>query len=174
MSDYPEQIDDSLLHQRKTRKDKKNYLLHIGLFLITFVTTTIAGVQWTTGMAGPYDVEHLLAGLPYSISILFILTCHEFGHYFAAVYHKVKATFPYYIPFPPIPFFLNFGTMGAVIRTKTPVPSKKAMFDIGVAGPIGGFVACLIVLVYGFTNVPGKRISACHSSGLFFTGFWEG
>ena len=174
MSDYPEQIDDSLLHQRKTKKDKKNYLLHIGLFLITFVTTTIAGVQWTTGMAGPYDVEHLLAGLPYSISILFILTCHEFGHYFAAVYHKVKATLPYYIPFPPIPFFLNFGTMGAVIRTKTPVPSKKAMFDIGVAGPIGGFVACLIVLVYGFTNVPGKEYLLAIHPDYFSPDFGKG
>ena len=155
---YPtEELQDSFLHQNKPKKEKKNYLLHIGLFIITFITTTIAGVQWTTGMAGPYDSNHLLLGLPYSLSILFILTCHEFGHYFAAVYHKVKATFPYYIPFPPIPFFLNFGTMGAVIKTKTPVPTKKAMFDIGVAGPIAGFVACLIVLIYGFTHVPGKE-----------------
>jgi len=155
---YPtEELQDSFLYQNKPKKEKKNYLLHIGLFIITFITTTIAGVQWTTGMAGPYDSNHLLLGLPYSLSILFILTCHEFGHYFAAVYHKVKATFPYYIPFPPIPFFLNFGTMGAVIKTKTPVPTKKAMFDIGVAGPIAGFVACLIVLIYGFTHVPGKE-----------------
>ncbi len=155
---YPtEELQDSFLYQSKAKKEKKNYLLHIGLFIITFITTTIAGAQWTTGMAGPYEFNHLLVGLPYSISILFILTFHEFGHYFAAVYHKVKATLPYYIPFPPIPFFLNFGTMGAVIKTKTPVPTKKAMFDIGVAGPIVGFVACLIVLIYGFTHVPGKE-----------------
>ncbi len=155
---YPtEELQDSFLYQSKPKKEKKNYLLHIGLFIITFITTTIAGVQWTTGTAGPYDFNHLLIGLPYSISILFILTCHEFGHYFAAIYHKVKATLPYYIPFPPVPFFLNFGTMGAVIKTKTPVPTKKAMFDIGVAGPIAGFVACLIVLIYGFTHVPGKE-----------------
>ena len=162
MSYYPDQSTD-ITYQKRTKKDKKNYLLHIGLFLITFITTTIAGAEWTTGMAGPYEVDHLIVGLPYSISILFILTCHEFGHYFAAIYHKVKATLPYYIPFPPIPFFLNFGTMGAVIRTKSPVPNKKAMFDIGVAGPIAGFVACLIVLVYGFTNVPGEKyILAIH------------
>jgi membrane-associated protease RseP (regulator of RpoE activity) len=162
MSYYPDQSTD-ITYQKRTKKDKKNYLLHIGLFIITFITTTIAGAEWTTGMAGPYEVDHLIVGLPYSISILFILTCHEFGHYFAAIYHKVKATLPYYIPFPPIPFFLNFGTMGAVIRTKSPVPNKKAMFDIGVAGPIAGFVACLIVLVYGFTNVPGEKyILAIH------------
>lgn len=142
-------------HQvRRQKKYKQNYPLHIGLFLITFFTTTIAGAQWTTGTPGPYEFDFLLKGLPYSISILFIITCHEFGHFFAAMFHKVKATLPYYIPFPPIPFFINFGTMGAVIRTKTPVPTKKAMFDIGVAGPIAGFIACLIVLIYGFLNVP--------------------
>ena len=139
------------------KKDKKNYLLHIGLFLFTFVTTTVAGVQWISGSEGPYDVHLLLKGLPYSISILFIIGVHEFGHYFAAMYHKVKATLPYFIPFPSIAGFLNFGTMGAVIKTKSPVESKKAMFDIGVAGPIAGFIACLVVLIYGFTHVPGKE-----------------
>ena len=140
-----------------TQKQKKNsVLLHIGLFIITFITTTIAGAEWTTGTMGPYELNHLLIGLPYSIAIMFIISCHEFGHYFAARYHKVNATLPYYIPFPDIPGFLNFGTMGAVIRTKSPIPSKKAMFDIGVAGPIAGFVACLIVLIYGFMNVPGQ------------------
>jgi membrane-associated protease RseP (regulator of RpoE activity) len=138
----------------RVKKDKQNYFLHIGLFLVTFVTTTIAGASWVTGTMGPYEIEHLKSGLPYSLSILFVITCHEFGHYFAAMYHKVKATLPYYIPFPPIPFFLNFGTMGAVIRTKSLVPTKKAMFDIGVAGPIAGFIACMIVLIYGFTNLP--------------------
>lgn len=134
---------------------KDNFLLHIGLFLVTFITTTIAGAEWVTGTMGPFELSHLGKGLPYSLSILFIITFHEFGHYFSAVYHKVKATLPYYIPFPPIPGFINFGTMGAVIRTKSIVPNKKAMFDIGVAGPIAGFFATMIVLIYGFVNVPG-------------------
>ncbi|HVO76188.1 MAG TPA: site-2 protease family protein [Ignavibacteriaceae bacterium] len=144
--------------QRKRRQEQK-YLLHIGLFLITFLTTTIAGTDWTTGRLGEFqsDWRYYLIGLPYSISILFVITCHEFGHYFAARHHKVRATLPYYIPFPPIPMFLNFGTMGAVIRTKSIVPSKKAMFDIGAAGPLAGFIACLILLIYGFLNVPGKE-----------------
>ena len=93
-------------------------------------------------------------GLPYSISILLIITFHEFGHYFAARYHKIRATLPFYIPFPPIPYFINFGTMGAVIRTKSPIYSKKAMFDVGIAGPLSGFVICLAMLIYGFTHVP--------------------
>jgi membrane-associated protease RseP (regulator of RpoE activity) len=139
------------------KKNKNSVLIHIGLFIITFITTTIAGAEWTTGMMGPFEINHLLIGLPYSIAIMFIISSHEFGHYFAAKYHRVDATLPYFIPFPNIPGFLNFGTMGAVIRTRSPVPTKRAMFDIGVAGPLAGFVACLIVLIYGFLHVPGKE-----------------
>ncbi len=138
----------------KKRKSEQKYWIHVGLFLVTLVTTIIAGVEWTTGKMGPYEFNDLANGLPYAFSILFILGVHEFGHYFAAVYHKVKTTLPYFIPFPPISGFFNFGTMGAVIKTKEPIPNNKAMFDIGVAGPIAGFVACLIVLIYGFTHLP--------------------
>jgi len=66
----------------------------------------------------------------------------------------VKATLPFFIPFPVTEGFLNFGTLGAVIRTKSPVPSRRAMFDIGVTGPIAGFVASLLVLSVGFLTVP--------------------
>ena len=137
------------------QKKKDNYLLHIGLFIVTFITTTIAGVEWTTGRIGPYEIETLLKGLPYSISIMVIISFHEFGHYFAARYHKISATLPYYIPFPPISYFINFGTMGAVIRTRQRIYSRKAMFDIGMAGPLSGFAVCLVILIYGFMNVPG-------------------
>jgi membrane-associated protease RseP (regulator of RpoE activity) len=144
------------LESQKRKQGKNKIFLHLGLFIITFITTTIAGADWTTGYAGSYlNLDYVLIGLPYSISILFIISCHEFGPYFAAKYHKAEATLPYYIPFPPIPFFINFGTMGAVIRTKSPIKTKAAMFDIGVAGPIAGFIACLIVLIYGFLTVPG-------------------
>ena len=138
-----------------TRK-KDNYFLHIGLFILTVITTIFAGVQWTTGISeGPYEFVLLKSGLLYSASIIFIIACHEFGHYFAARLHKVDATLPFFIPFPPIPMFLNFGTMGAVIKTRSPIRSKKAMFDIGIAGPLSGFVACLIVLITGFLTLPG-------------------
>ncbi len=149
-----ENIFDKFSNQFARKKTKNNYLLHIGLFVVTFATTIIAGLEWTSGKGGPYEVSDFRRGLPYAGSILFILGVHEFGHYFAALYHKVKATLPYFIPFPPIPGFFNFGTMGAVIKTKSPIPDNKAMFDIGAAGPISGFVACLIVLIYGFTHLP--------------------
>lgn len=129
-------------------------MFHLILLIITFVTTVISGTEWITGTMGPYDLQSLMIGLPYSLSALFILATHEFGHYFAAKAHKVKATLPYFIPIPPLAGFLNFGTMGAVIKTKSEIPTNKAMFDIGVAGPIAGFIASLIVLIYGFTHLP--------------------
>jgi len=136
-------------------RQKHSPLINLILFVITFITTIFAGLEWTTGTPGPYDISALANGLPYSLSILFILSVHEFGHYFAARYHKVDATLPYFIPFPPIMGFLNFGTMGAVIKTRSTVMDNKAMFDIGVAGPIAGFFASVIILIYGFTHLPG-------------------
>jgi membrane-associated protease RseP (regulator of RpoE activity) len=147
--------------ESETRKSDFSYLLNILLFLLTFFTTTVAGVQWVGKDA--FELTNLKFGLPYSISILFILGVHEFGHFFAARYHGVKVTLPYFLPFPPTPMFLNFGTLGALIRTKAVVPTRRAMFDIGVAGPLAGFVACILVLTVGFLTLPGPEyLTAIH------------
>lgn len=121
-------------------------------FAITFATTLIAGMLWQMER----DLLNIAVGLPYSLSLLFILSCHEFGHYFAARYHRVRVTLPYYIPIPPLSG-VDFGTLGAVIRTKEPIPNRKALFDIGIAGPIAGFIASIIVLMIGFLSLPGKE-----------------
>jgi len=136
----------------------KDILVPIALFIITFITTAITGYEWIHGdQPAPWIVQ-FKEGLPYSLSILFFLASHEFGHYFASKFHKVKTTLPYFIPFPPLGgLSISFGTMGAVIRTKSPILTKKALFDIGVSGPIAGFIACLIILGYGFTHLPGKE-----------------
>ena len=161
--------------QSTYEKKKDNYFLHIGLLIATIITTVFAGVQWTTGiMAGPYEFSMMQNGLLYSASIIFIISCHEFGHYFAARYHKVDATLPFFIPLPPIPLFLNFGTMGAVIKTRSQVTSKKIMFDIGIAGPLAGFIACLIVLITGFLNVPGVDYLLAIHPGYFSSDFGKG
>lgn len=135
------------------QKRIRQYLIPLGLFVITFFTTTIAGVFWLN--KDGFDLENFHLGLAYSISILFVLASHEFGHYFAARHHKVESTLPFFIPAPPV--YLPFGTLGAVIRTRSPIPTRKAMFDIGVAGPIAGFVATIIVLLLGLTNLPPKE-----------------
>lgn len=125
------------------------------LFAATFVTTTLAGSEWTyqksVFMPG-FGWDEFVLGLPFSLSFLSILTVHEFGHYFMAKYHRVKASLPYYIPIPPFP--LSIGTMGAIIRLRQRVPSNVQNFDIGIAGPLAGFVLAMGILFYGFTNLP--------------------
>jgi membrane-associated protease RseP (regulator of RpoE activity) len=139
----------------------KSALVHSGLFVITFMTTTIAGSWWAGGayFMHPWFVINLAytwsdfkTGLPYSITFLLILTVHEFGHYFTAMYHRVKATLPYYIPLPPYEMFL--GTLGALIRIKSIIHSKKENFDIGIAGPLAGFIIAIAALFYGFMTLP--------------------
>ncbi|MFC2129809.1 site-2 protease family protein [Bacteroidota bacterium] len=137
------------------KSKKKNPLfIHIILFAATFLTTSIAGVQW----AGKdfTDLGNLEYGLIYGLLMITFLTAHEFGHYIASRIHKVEATLPYYIPFPPVPGMVGlFGTFGAVIKTRTPILTRKALFDIGVAGPIAGFIVSLIFLIYGLMTLPG-------------------
>ncbi len=141
-------------------KQKKEYLLQIGLFLATVVTTTLAGAELVTGkpvIFGEIGYDEFVKGFSYSIPFLLILSVHEFGHYFTAVYHKVKTSLPFYIPFPPFLPTLNIGTMGALIRLKERVSSSKVNFDIGLAGPLAGFIMALLVLWYGFTHLPDKE-----------------
>lgn len=151
----------------------RRWWLHLILFGVTFVTTAVAGVMWIAPDVA-FDLEYLSVGLPYAISVMFILTAHEFGHYFAARAHGVDTTLPYYLPFPTVPpisyLFLNFGTFGAIIRTRSVVPSRKAIFDIGVSGPIAGFLATVAVLAYGYTNLPPQEyLLAIHPDYDFAT-----
>jgi membrane-associated protease RseP (regulator of RpoE activity) len=85
----------------------------------------------------------LLQGLPFSLTLLTILLAHEFGHYIAAAYHGVDASLPYFLPSP------FMGTFGAFIRVRSPIYSKRALFDIGVSGPLAGFVFLLPALAAG-------------------------
>lgn len=93
------------------------------------------------------DFEVLKYGLSFSISLLFILTAHEAGHYIAARIYGVDATLPYFIPVPPL--IGPAGTLGAFIKILSPLPSRRATFDIGVAGPIAGFLALIPVALIG-------------------------
>src|SRR5690606_12811327 len=101
------------------------------------------------------NLHEILKGLYFSGPFLGILTVHEFGHYIAAQLHRVKVTLPYYIPlwfgFIAMP---SIGTGGACIRIKEFVTSRNKYFDIGIAGPLAGFVVALGVLFYGFTHLP--------------------
>lgn len=136
----------------------RGYPLHLLLFLVTLFTATWAGAEWagkSPVITNANDFTLFMkAGLPYSLSLLGFLTVHEFGHFFAAMHHRLRATLPYYIPIPPFPNFLNIGAMGAVIRIKEPISSTRILFDTGSAGPLAGSVVALGLLVYGFLTLP--------------------
>nr|WP_210519056.1 site-2 protease family protein [Hymenobacter terricola] len=134
--------------------------LHIGLFLVTLVTTTLAGIQLTRGavdflpldvfqLRGPALGAELRRGLWFALPFLGVLTVHEFGHYFTARYNRVRASLPYYIPFP-----MGLGTFGAIIRIRDRIFSRREFFDIGLAGPLAGFLVAVPLLIYGFTHLP--------------------
>lgn len=147
-----ERIDRFISHENRLfLRAKPKYWLHILLFVATFCSVTLAGVGWAN--ADPYELTNFPKGLLYAVLIFAIITAHEFGHYIAARIHKIDVTLPFYIPFPLL--FLNpFGTMGAVIRMRSRIPSRKALFDIAVAGPIAGFVVTIGFLIYGFATLP--------------------
>ena len=132
----------------RQRKHKDRYWLHAFLFVLTFLSTMAAGAAWAG--ANPAEITNWGTGLTYALLILTFLSAHEFGHYIAARIHGVDATLPFYIPMP----LILFGTMGAVIKTRSPIPNKRVLFDIGVSGPLAGFVVCLVILAIGFATLP--------------------
>ncbi len=136
-------------------KETRRVLLQVLLFILTFVTTTLSGAEWAYSKSVFYTDftwNDFLSGMKFSVPFLLILSVHEFGHYFTAIYHKVRTSLPYYIPIPPI--FLSIGTLGAIIRIRSKVYSNIQHFDIGLAGPLSGFIIALVVLFYGFKTLP--------------------
>ncbi len=133
----------------KSEEKLKRPLFALGLLLLTLLTTTLVGTISIAGISTDTinnDPSVLLEGLPYSLGLITILGVHEFSHYLTAVRYKIATTLPYFIP---IPFFL--GTFGAFIQMKSPTPNRKALFDVGVAGPLGGFIVTLPLLLWGIS-----------------------
>jgi membrane-associated protease RseP (regulator of RpoE activity) len=127
--------------------------VNVILFILTVISVMMAGVNvpdsvppkfWATLV---YQMQHLLSGWPFALSLLGILLAHEFGHYFMSRIRHTPATLPYFIPLPLSPL----GTMGAAILMRSTPKNKRVLFDIGVAGPLAGFVVAIPVLLFGLS-----------------------
>ncbi|HTW57055.1 MAG TPA: site-2 protease family protein [Terriglobales bacterium] len=149
------------LPEPEFRGPRERYWLHALLLLATVFTTLIVGarlefnfqhnlpaITMGNGVIPFFPIEWVLArpsrlllGVPFSATLLMILLSHEMGHYLFCRYYRVRATLPFFIPAPTV-----IGTLGAVIRIKAPIRTRAALFDIGIAGPIAGFVVALVTL----------------------------
>src|ERR1700677_4785260 len=146
------------------------------LFLMTLVSTLAVGAEFALSYAhnvAPFSgdenpltmmmapLQHprlLLLGIPFSLTLLGILLMHEMGHYFTCKYYGVDVSYPYFIPAPTL-----FGTFGAFLRIRSPITTRRALFDIGIAGPIAGFLVAVPLLAYGIAIskiVPGAQQNA--------------
>jgi hypothetical protein len=143
--------------------DRPNWGLHWLLFVATLMTTTWAGALHA-GVNLLQQPERFAVGLSYSVGFLVILGAHELGHYFTAKAHGIRVTPPFFIP---VPFGL--GTFGAFIKIKSITPSRRALFDVAVAGPLAGMVFAIPALLVGlrFSEViPGNIPEALGGTGV--------
>jgi len=143
--------------------------LAVLLFVVTFLTCLAAGRQFAISFANSQaasidefvvslkllykDPTALAAGFPFAISLMAILLAHELGHYFACRHHGIRASYPYFIPAPTL-----IGSLGAFILMRSPIRSRRALFDVGASGPLVGFVLAIPILIYGVVHsriVPG-------------------
>jgi len=139
-------------------RSRPRYWVHVLLLLATVFTTLVVGarLEWNfqRGLP-PFGLDesifpvlwalrghHLLLGVPFSLTLMLILLAHEMGHYLYCLKYRVHATLPFFIPFPTL-----IGTLGAFIRIRSPLHSRKVLFDIGIAGPIAGFVVAVPALL---------------------------
>ena len=141
-------------------RTRERYWLYSLLFALTLITTCLVGATMQSDFernravrTGPQPAvvgillepscRRCCKGLPYSLTLLLILLAHEFGHYVASVFHRVDSSLPYFLPSPVL------GTFGAFIRIRSPIYSQRALFDIGIAGPLAGFVFLVPALAVG-------------------------
>ena len=163
---------------QETRRRKKSLAIAVLLFLLTLISTLAVGALYqssyesgqnpgvdeilSTYTALPGHPQLLLAGVPFAFTVIGILLAHELGHFFACRYYRISASYPYFLPAPTL-----IGTLGAFIRIRSPIYNRKALFDVGLAGPVVGFlfaVPALAIAIFYSRVVP---FSEAHSATVF-------
>jgi membrane-associated protease RseP (regulator of RpoE activity) len=163
LSKYENDVVLRIVRLRK-RTRTRGPAIHIVLFVLTVVSTLVAGAMYAGG--NPIaNVSDLLKGIPFSTSILLILGSHELGHYFTSRRRGVDASLPYFIPFPTI-----IGTMGAVIKQRSFIPDRRTLVRIGAAGPLTGLAFAIPICVLGLRLSTVISLSEIESGSFFSLG----
>jgi len=171
--------------KKKVRKERSVWV-NVFLFVATCITATLTGALLSIGffdlwsLPNPLDIlsfQYLWEGVVFfAFPLMSILLIHEMGHYYVSKRHGIATSLPFFMPIPPIVPAFNIGTFGALISSHEPMPDKKALFDVGIAGPIAGFIVALPVTIIGiatsdivvFSEIPaGEPILG--SSILFYS-----
>src|SRR5882757_3496861 len=164
--------------RRQKRWRRKSFAIAVVLFLLTLISTLVVGASFAASYAlgeSPgidgffstygmllHDPQVLLTGVPFAFTLLGILLAHELGHYFACRYYGISASYPYFIPAPTL-----IGTLGAFIRIRSPIQNRKALFDVGLAGPVVGFLFAIPALAIAVLNSKVVPFSESHASIVF-------
>ena len=163
---------------QRARYQRRSLAIAVSLFLLTLISTLAVGAQfassYASGQTPDFDdffstyatlLAHpqlLLAGMPFAFTLIGILLAHELGHFFACRYYGISASYPYFIPAPTL-----IGTMGAFIRIRSPIYNRKALFDVGLAGPVVGFLFAIPALAIAVLSSKVVPLSDAHASIVF-------
>ncbi|HYO89295.1 MAG TPA: site-2 protease family protein [Candidatus Limnocylindrales bacterium] len=174
--------DSIVIHIVRGRPEirKRPIWPNVLLFALTVLSLLMVGTAIAAGEAGLANsgasdaimndlLPNLWRGLPYTISLLLILGTHEMGHFFAARAHKTSVTLPYFIPAPP--FLSPIGTAGAFIQIREPIRSRRALIDIGAAGPLAGLAVAIPILFIGLATsqlVPPAPVTLQEGNSLLY------
>jgi membrane-associated protease RseP (regulator of RpoE activity) len=161
--------------RRQKRWRRKSFAIAVVLFLLTLISTLVVGASFAASYAlgeSPdidgffsmygmllHDPQVLLTGVPFAFTLLGILLAHELGHYFACRYYGISASYPYFIPAPTL-----IGTLGAFIRIRSHIQNRKALFDVGLAGPVVGFLFAIPALAIAIAYSRVIPLTQAHSS----------
>ncbi|MDX9714636.1 MAG: site-2 protease family protein [Dissulfurispiraceae bacterium] len=137
---------------------RKLPVTHIILFLLTFITTVVAGAI-NSGIDPISEPHRIYEGMPFALTLITILLVHEFSHYLASKIHRTEATLPYFIPAPSI-----IGTFGAFIKMKSPINTREALIDIGASGPLAGFFISVIACIAGLSMSEIVKLDSSENS----------
>jgi Zn-dependent protease len=144
---------------RKSKKKEKPVWINISLLIATIITTSLTGSILHMGYNDLWNIprimdvfmpENLFSGiLLFAFPLMSILFIHEMGHYYVSKKHGIATSLPFFIPIPPVMPSFNIGTFGALISSRDPMPNRKALFDVGISGPLAGFIVAVPVTIIG-------------------------